>query len=158
MACATLENPKSIKMLYRVSRVLMPIDKDTRDAMMCKMESFCDATIRQAIKITNCVHDNSPDAKRRLDAYCDDLIQFSRTFKRRYLSNDTSNPVTPMRMTPSPPPSTHSPDLEFVLESRNKSTGRFSWVRCYEAGKKQNLFSRYTSHLYLKEAFTKKNL
>ncbi|ORX54415.1 hypothetical protein DM01DRAFT_1373881 [Hesseltinella vesiculosa] len=87
-----------------------------------------------------------PEVKHRTDSQSDtQQVQFSH-------DDDDINDddVTPIESTID---ENQSDDMVFVVEWRQKLTGRMNWMQCFEAGKDANLFRRYRSHLTLKQAF-----
>ncbi|KAI7891643.1 uncharacterized protein EV154DRAFT_481073 [Mucor mucedo] len=97
-------------------------------------------------KILKYVDGPSDSSSKRIRQYADDGVVFVRRFKRQNLKTGGSSPEKP------------SADLLFVEKERENSSGRFKWALCYDKGKDKGLFKRYSSHLSVKEAYSKKNL
>ncbi|KAI9354743.1 hypothetical protein BD770DRAFT_392130 [Pilaira anomala] len=118
------------------------------------MRSFCDTMISQYEKILKYEDDRSENSRKRLRQYAKDGIEFAKQFRRRRLSLESPF-VTPIR---SRSPEKPNDDLIFVNNERFCSIGRFNWASFYKKGRDKGVFGRYSSHLTLKQAFTKGNL
>ncbi|OAD71192.1 hypothetical protein PHYBLDRAFT_66524 [Phycomyces blakesleeanus NRRL 1555(-)] len=157
LACIFTLQEKSIVMLdeyddptiqdiYKTELNVFSFDKDTTNDLTRRTESFCDAMASQFVKILK--------YKKRLRQYAEDRIDFARQFKCWQLYTKSSS-VTPIRATT---PEKPSGDPTFVTNERAQSAGRFNWALCYEKGRAVGMFIRYSSHISLKQAFSRNTL
>ncbi|KAG2211939.1 hypothetical protein INT47_004626 [Mucor saturninus] len=130
------------------------IEKDKKDNLLCRTESFCDAVSNEFEKILKYNNDSSDSSSKRIRQYADGGVDFVKRFKRQNLETGSDN-VTPIRGSS---PEKPSDDLLFVEKEKENSTGRFKWALCYDKGKEKGLFKRYSSRLSVKEAFSRQNL
>lgn len=142
-------NDPTIQDIYKTALNLFSFNKDASNDLARRVESFCDAIASQFKKILKYEKDPSEKSRKRLRLYAEDGIDFAKRFKGQQPS------VTPIRAsTPEEP----SGDLVFVIDQRAESAGRFNWVKCYEKGREAGRFIKFSSHISLKQAFSRNNL
>ncbi|KAG1285867.1 hypothetical protein G6F62_007926 [Rhizopus arrhizus] len=147
-------NDPTIQDIYKTALNVFSFDKDTTNDLTRRTESFCDAMASQFPKILKYEKDYSEKSIKRLRQYAEDGIDFARQFKRRQLYTESPS-VTPIRATT---PEKPSGDLTFVTNERAQSAGKFNWALCYEKGRAAGMFNRYSSHISLKQAFSRNTL
>ncbi|CAO3677247.1 unnamed protein product [Umbelopsis ramanniana] len=143
----------TIQDIYKTALNVFSFHKDNKNDLTRRTESFCDAMASQFAKILKYEKDDSQKSRKRLRQYAEDGIEFARQFKHRQLEKSPS--VTPIR---EPTPDKPSGDLAFVDNERAQSSGRFNWALCYEKGRAAGMFTRYSSHITLKQALSRHTL
>lgn len=151
LALDVFDDP-TINVIYRRAHSIFSkhgaVETDQRATWM----QFCQAIALQFNKIAKVTKDDSPSSKKRAIKYAEDGVIFSNKMLRLCDNDDPgSSEVTPIELEAD----AKSHDLLFVEEFRELNPGRFSWQQCYDNGKEkdQSLFTRYKSHITLRQAF-----
>ncbi|KAI8991733.1 hypothetical protein BDF20DRAFT_920734 [Mycotypha africana] len=142
----------TIQDIYKTALHVFSDGKDKTNDLKRNCESFCEAMTSQFTKIMKYEKDGSEQSRKRIRQYAQDGIDFIKQFNRRNLSDSSATPIR--ATTPEEP----SDDLIFVEEERAQSAGRFNWVSCFEKGSAEGKFTRYSSHLTLKQAYSRQTL
>ncbi|CEG67479.1 hypothetical protein RMATCC62417_03905 [Rhizopus microsporus] len=110
-------------------------------------------TSSQFSKIISCAESSNQSSLKKIIAYAKNGVEYT-SKKRKLFVGDTelSPPVTPVEVE-------DSADLHFVKQYLASLNGqKANWKKCYEEGKEQSLFVRFTSFLSLKGAYHKNRL
>lgn len=126
------------------------INEETADDLAL---DIINKTSSQFSKIISCAESSAQPSLEKIIAYAKNGVEYT-TKKRKIFVKDTekSPSVTPIEKE-------DSADLHFVKQYlAGLNDKKTNWKKCYEEGKKQSLFERFTSFLSLKGAYHKNRL
>lgn len=139
---------KMYTLAYTIFRSYYEEEEDKTNAII----DICDKAQLQFQKILQCSQEDTVEAKRKLARYAENGMAFVE--KRRKMMTDCNKEeavVTPIE-------NTESADFHFVKRYKEKHVGRTNWKHCYSEGLNEKLFSRFGSHLSLKNAYNANRL